>query len=266
MQPALVASIVLVVLATPLAAQKDVARRTFTFLDNDLTIEVSDSESGVLQVVRGGRGRVEVAARAPDGIPAFGLGGRGNNALLLTAAGADRVDYVVIVPEDVRIRVRLPGRPVAETAPRGRTSTFTWGETSGEVPSVAKVMSVPGGPHTAYYSSEVPREVMLPDPASVAQLTVRFEGTDFRVITDQPATVNAGRTDRLVLRGDAGQPLSATLLLPRTARNFTLRLGNSIAMTVRSGEVRTYCEPMVRQRIGDLPVYTFRPAGTLRCR
>ena len=265
MRPLLLAGIALAI-AAPVSAQREVARRSFTFFDTNLTIEVLGGESGVLQVVRGGDGRVEVAARAPSGIPGFGLGGRDHNTLRLTAT-SERVEYLVIAPEDVRIRVRLPGKPVADVVSRRPAASYTWGEEPPEPPTVESMTSTPGGPYTSYYSSEVPREVILPDLASVRRLELRFEGSDFRVVTDQPSLVNSGRTDRLVLRGDARQPLSATLLLPRQTRDFTLSLGGKTALTVRGSEVRNYCEQFIRQQLADGGlVYTYHPSGTLRCR
>jgi len=266
MRAHLIACLAVVTIAAPVAAQRDVARRSFTFLDNDLTIDVVGGESGVLQVLRGGNGRIEVAARSAGGIPGFGLGGRDHNALRLTATTAGHVEYLVIAPEDVRIRVRLPGRGTPEVVSRRPSATYTWGETPAETPSVETMLSTAGGPYTAYYSSEVPRSVILPDPSSVERLELRFEGTDFRVVTDQPATVNSGRTDRLVLRGDAAQPLSAVLLLPGHTSDFTLEIGGKTVLAVRGREVRMYCEPIARQRIENVPVYTLQPSRTLRCR
>src|SRR6476661_806657 len=89
------------VIAAPAAAQKDVARHSFTFLDNNLTIQVISEHAGVLRVMRGEFGRVEVAARAPDGVPGFSLGGREGHDLLLTSVGSEKVDYIVVVPEEV---------------------------------------------------------------------------------------------------------------------------------------------------------------------
>src|SRR5690606_26989643 len=76
-------------LATPVAAQEhEVARRTFTFIENNLTIEVLGQSPGALHIVRGQPGQIEVAARAADGIAGFGLAGEARDRLKLTAVGA----------------------------------------------------------------------------------------------------------------------------------------------------------------------------------
>lgn len=264
--------------ATPVAAQRDVTRRSYTFFDNNLTIDVVEGASGVLQVMRGEPGRLEVAARAPRGVAGFGLGGRDNNALRLTALGSQRVEYLVIVPEDVRIRVRLPGRSVAEVASRRPSATYSWGEESGaegvwgaavRAGTAAEFERPPegAGPFLSYYSPDAAREVIVSDLGTVNRVELRFEGADFRVYTDRPARVNDGRTDRLELRGDADQLLNATILLPPATRNFTLVLGGKTAFTVRGTEIRSFCDQLVQQRLGNgVLVYTFHPAGPLRCR
>lgn len=105
----------------------DVARQAFRFLDSRLTVEVTDEIPGVLRLVRGTGGTLEVAARTPGGIPAFGLERRGMARLTLTTA-AEEVEYVVVVPADTRIRVELPDRRVAELLGRTQSSaTYTWG-------------------------------------------------------------------------------------------------------------------------------------------
>src|SRR5262245_10860711 len=121
---AVAALTLLLVSALPVDAQEDVRRRSFVFLDNNLTIEVLSEDAGVLRVVRGEAGLLEVAARAPNGFASFALGGREENELRLTALG-NRAEYIVVVPEDAYVRVRLPGKPT-EVLSRP-ASTYTWG-------------------------------------------------------------------------------------------------------------------------------------------
>jgi hypothetical protein len=53
------------VIAAPAAAQHEVARRSFNFFDNTLTIQVLSESSESLRIVRGEEGRLDVAARHP---------------------------------------------------------------------------------------------------------------------------------------------------------------------------------------------------------
>src|SRR5688500_12699477 len=78
------------------AQEYELTRRSYSFFDTSLTIEVVSDVPGRLQVVRGENGRVEVAARVPGGIPAFALGGRTSDRLRLTALGGESAEFVVV--------------------------------------------------------------------------------------------------------------------------------------------------------------------------
>lgn len=116
--------------AAPAAAQDDdvgTARRAYPFLGDRLTVHIEADSPGVIRLIRGEDGRLEVAARAEDGFPGFGLADRGGDALVLTAIGADRAEYLVVVPANVRVTVRLPDRHVAEVfAGMDRSATYEW--------------------------------------------------------------------------------------------------------------------------------------------
>jgi hypothetical protein len=117
----------------PAAAQEfDVARRAYTFLDSHLDIAVIAEAAGTLQVVRGERGRVEVAARSVNGFPGFALGGAPSRQLRLTAPGAQAVDYLVIVPEHVTVRVILPGSLPATLPTGAAAGTYKWTSSGAE--------------------------------------------------------------------------------------------------------------------------------------
>lgn len=258
------AGLACLLLVTPVAGQeRQVARRQYTFLDNTLTIDVLSEASGVLRVLRGEPGLVEVAARAPKGFPAFAMGGREGHDLRLTAMGAERVDFLVVVPEDVRVRIRLPDRRHVEIASSSRpAATYSWGPnppSTGEAPAVA--LPPPGGMYLSYYSESVPRVFSIRDVAGVQRLEVRFEGTDFRVSTSRPVTIDAGRSDAIDFR--AGQPpMNLVLTLPGDAADFRLVVGGKTAVEARSGEVRTFCERFISQRTQDgRRWYTFVASG-----
>ncbi|MGH7461296.1 MAG: hypothetical protein ACREMA_09745, partial [Longimicrobiales bacterium] len=191
--------------ALPASAQLDVARRSFIFLDTNLTIEVVSENAGALRVLRGEAGIVEVAGRAPGGFPAFALGGREGDNLQLTSIGAADADFVVIVPEDVRVKIRLPKSAKIETAGRP-SATYRWGA-GGDVrkdspPSDAGAASrgaSTSGMFLSHYSRAVPVSFSVPDANNLGNLEVRFDGSDFRLSTSRAVTMNPGRSDTIEL-------------------------------------------------------------------
>lgn len=97
------------------AQSAEVGRQRFTFLEHDLRIEVRTAAAGSLRIIRGEAGLIDAAGSAMPGFVAFGLERDGRARLsLTTAARTEQVDYIVIVPRDVRIEVQLPGRRESE--------------------------------------------------------------------------------------------------------------------------------------------------------
>jgi hypothetical protein len=252
------------VIAAPAAAQHDVARRSFNFFDNTLTIQVISESSGSLRIMRGEEGRLEVAARTPDGIPAATLGGRDGDELRLTSVGANPVTFVVSVPEDVRVRVLLPDRKNLEIASTRPAASYAWGATpakpaDGSVPAFVPTSS--DGMFLGHSSRAVPRVLALPDISAVSQLEVKFEGSEFRISTSRPVSVQPGRSDEIVFRpGD--DPISITIMLPQNARDFRLMLAGRTAIEVVGGDIRSYCQQLIDQRLPDgRRHFTYHPAG-----
>ncbi|MEX2281051.1 MAG: hypothetical protein WEE89_01035 [Gemmatimonadota bacterium] len=255
-------------LTPPARAQEwEVTRRAFTFLDGTLTIDVISEGSGSLQILRGEAGRIEVAARAPRGLPGFALGGREGDELRLTALGAGQVDYLVMVPEDIRVRVRLPERRNVEVPSTRPAANYTWGRQPqrSRLADLA-AMTPEGGYYLSYHSRGVPRTLSVDDPGNLALLEVRFGGNDFRLETDRPVAVREGRADHIEYRaGQAGSKLIATL--PIDTREFRLVLGGKLALEAKGGEIRSYCEQLVSQRLREgRIIYTYTPSNRLICR
>jgi hypothetical protein len=249
------------ILATPVMGQRQVARRQYTFLDTNLTIDVQSDASGILRIMRGEAGLVEVAARAPKGFPAFGMGGRQGDELRLSSMGAERVDFMVIVPEDVRVRVRLPDRRHVEIASSNPSATYQWGANAPPATDDTRAVPPADGMYLSYQNEAVPRTFTISDVAGIARLDVRFEGADFRVSTSRLVTLNPGRSDAINFR--AGQPpLNLVLSLPSNTADFRLILGARIGLEARNGEIRLFCEQFISQKLEDgRRVYNFIASG-----
>ena len=261
-------SLAILTCSTQAAAQEyELTRRHYTFFDNSLTIEVVSEIPGRLQVVRGEKGRVEVAARVPGGIPAFAMGGREYDRLRLTALGGEEADFVVVVPEDASVRVKLPNaRSHAMTSMRP-AGTFSWGGTATSKASAPAALPVPTRPTTAYSKDHAPRTLNIPKLNSVRTISVRFEGSTFLVAGTQWMRVSGGNPNNIeVQTGDQLQDVIITL--PIGTNGFAMRLGGRLAMQVSNGEIRTYCEPLTEQDLGaGRKWYTFTPdMGRMTCR
>jgi hypothetical protein len=105
---------------------------TATFLEDRLVVAVHAEAPGELQVVRGQRGRIEVAARSRDGFAGFGLGGSYTRQLRLTAVGSDEVQYLVVVPEHVAVSVQLPSGASTQVTDSDGVATYHWGRRAGD--------------------------------------------------------------------------------------------------------------------------------------
>lgn len=110
-------------------------RQLFAFVGKDLTVHVQADVPGSLQLLRGEPGRIEAAGRAPAGFVGAGLARVPRHQLNLTAVGADDVDYLVVVPAGVRVRLRLPDRDLAEVfGVLQDAASYSWGTTVAPAP------------------------------------------------------------------------------------------------------------------------------------
>jgi hypothetical protein len=263
-------------------AQRDVTRRSYTFLEDRLVIEVLAEAPGELQVVRGQRGRVEVAARSSDGFAGFGLGGDFTRHLRLTAVGSDAVQYLVVVPEHVAVSVVLPRGGTAHVPNRDGLASYRWGEDAGRADEIrsddaaaAPIMAVePIVPTTSaglyvVHSGRgrVPSLVDVPELASVRSMSVRVEGDDFRVAATRPLALTPGDAGHMVIRVD-GEPLDLVLFVPRGSSGFELRSGSRRIADVAFGRPRSYCgNTVVQQPTPHQDWLTVFPTdGSVSCR
>jgi len=286
--------------ATAAAQEWDVNRRQYTFIDTRLTVDVQVEAEGTLRLIRGMPGRLEVAGRALNGFTGFALGDRHGSHLRLSAAGADRVEYLVVVPERVYVRIRLPDRRLAEVFGSTRDAvSYEW-ETVDEpasrpapepyrepepVPQVEPGAPEPTpGPGTAAPPARTPAETPTPGlfttyrddvaPASVSlpradlihTLSVRLEGRRFRVAASRPLGLERGDPTALEIR-PAPPPLDIVIGVPVRTDDFVVEVGGTPAFAIVEGRPIVLCNPAMEQALDDGRLwFTFTPEdGRLEC-
>jgi hypothetical protein len=260
-------------LATPLAGQEwQVARQQFAFVGTRLVIQVDVESPGTLRLIRGAPASVRVASRAQAGFTTSGLAE--DDRLTLSAAGPGPVDYLVAVPENVWVQVRLPDKDFAESVPRGRSGQWEW--RAADRPQASPITEwlpepEPGpydaGPlYTTFISDSAPQEVSVPDLSVVNRVSVRLEGDHFRVITGRPLSLEEGSPRSLVIR-PANPPMDVVLTVPPGTPSFTLRLGGHAALLLDDSGVTTWCIPLTEQWLSnDRHWFTFNPLdASLQC-
>lgn len=259
---------------TPVAAQEwQVARERFAFAGARLTIHIDADAAGALHLIRGAPGSVAVASRTAVGFTAAGLAE--SDELTLRAVGAGPVEYLVSVPEHVRVRVRLPGSTYGDAVGgHTRSRSFEWRRPARQEPTPAG--SVPqwlpplptdsGSLFTTFVRGRAPAEVSLPDLSNVRSVSVRIEEGLFRANTSRPLSVTQGSEDRLEIR-PAGPPMDIVLTVPSGTSSFRLVTGGGTALIVEGGSVTTLCSPFTEQWLSDGRRWvTFNPVnGTLQC-
>jgi hypothetical protein len=279
-----VTALICALAATDLAGQ-EMARGSYVYLPTQLEIIVEGDGPGTLRLIRGQEGMVEVAARAREGFPAFGLSPTAER-LVLTAVGATASDFVVVVPPDVRVTARLPDRAEAAVfGARRPLATLNWGgdampgaaQRPAQQPAPPAAAAGGGAPaggapligtplrgepaHLAYRQAAAPTEVVFPDPAAIRTVTVRVEGTEFQVRSGRPLTIRPGDTRHLELR-TAAPPMDFVVVVPAATPAFRLRIGADEALALRAGTPTARCAPLLQQELsGGRRWFTFTPAG-----
>lgn len=253
------------------AQEWQVAREQFPFVGTRLTLQVDVEAPGSLQLIRGGPGTIRVASRAQHGFTTSGIADR---RLTLSAVGPGPVDYLVAVPGNVWVEVRLPDNDPGESLARGRGGKWEWRATerSADAP-VTEWLPQPAGDsydagplYTTFVRDSAPREVSVPDLSVVTRVSVRLEGDRFRVITGRPLSVDEGSRRTLVIR-PAHPPMDLVLTVPAGTPTFTLRLGGHTALLLDSTDITTLCVPVTEQWLSnDRRWFTFNPLdASLEC-
>lgn len=111
--------------AAPAATES--LERTFPFVGNELRVTISGPGAGTLRVARGELGQAGLVARSAGGVPAANLEeSPGRTELTLDSGPAARVDYVLTIPAQARLTVRLAGRPGATLSQLDQAGGWTW--------------------------------------------------------------------------------------------------------------------------------------------
>lgn len=255
-------------LAAPGGAQQwQVARESFAFAGSQLEIQVDVEAPGTLRVIRGAPGAVRVAGRAATGFTGAGLG---DERLTLSAAGPGPVDYLVSVPADVWVDIRLPGsgRGVS-MAGRDRSRTFQWERSAHPHEPVAGWLPPLDDRRprfTSYARDYAPAVVSFPELDNVRSVGIRIEGSRFRVTAGRPLSVDEGSPEHLEIR-PAGPPMDLVVTLPAHTDQFRLQLGGQTALLIDGPDVDALCAPVTRQWLSDGRRWlTFSPVdGSLEC-
>lgn len=262
--------------AAPVAAQEWlVNRERFRYIGTRLTVDVVSEAAGTLRILRGQDGWVGVAGRVPAGFAVAGL--TDDDHLMLSAAGAGPVDYMVTIPEGVWVVVRLPDRSQAESVGgHTRLRTFEWGEAVAGDALVAaphsEVLPIPAdeeagpGLFTTYAAPLAPAVIMLPDLRAVRTFTVRTGASRFRIATSRPLALHAGSPASFEIR-PAGEPMDIVIDVPEGTAAFGLTAAGAPVLTIQGADVTPRCGPLTHQWLSDGRQWvTFTPQeGRLDC-
>lgn len=249
------------------AQEFDVSRRSYSFLDERLLVLVETEVPGTLRVVRGGRGQVEVAGRAREGFVGFGLGGEPTRQLRLTSVGGENVEYLVVVPERVRLTVQLPDRTGSDVAPRQQSAVFRWGAST-NTDTGSLMLPTHGSMYMVHSSTWAPAFVDIPDLAAVRSISVRFEPGDFRIASSRPLSLAQGSSRAGITLRVSGDPTALVIHVPTSAAPFTVRAAGRTIVSSAGGRPGSDCSGVAVQQPTRAQIwFNFYPQrGRIDCR
>lgn len=236
-------------------AQDSEFRRTYTFFGDHLPVEVFGTPGGQLLVMRGGRGRLEVAARARRSVLSAAPPREPGAPLRLGAAGAGWTEWVVVVPEHVHVTVRVPGRDAAVPASTAAAAVYEWAAADHTDRRSRRVRGAsPARDHqglAAIYADAVtPASVDVGALAAIRRIGLRLEGEEFAIAASGATALR--RPDAASLRIRAtGPPADLVFTIPPATRSFTLMAVGRIIAMVRDGEIHTTCSPVTLQTLAS---------------
>lgn len=254
------AAILLLAHAAPAAAQRDVMRDSYRFQGSALEVEVATDVPGRLRMMRGQRSRIEVSGRAPDGFTSAALGGVGVRRLSLTSMGGEQVDFVVIVPEDVRVRVKWVGSNRSELfGPLTDNAVFRWespiGRPGFETVRPADVPRVrpPANPPATVAT---PEWIDVVDAHLLDRVTIRLGAAPFEV---EGATESDRNASAMTVHGEIGGHV--VIHVPEQDE-ITVALDGATALVVDRSGAHAVCDAITDQTLADgTRWFTFSPAA-----
>jgi hypothetical protein len=250
----------------------ETTREAYTFLGTRLVIDVLTEAPGTLRLLRGDGGEVRVTARAKDGFAGMSMSPGDREHLSLTSLGAQRVEFLVVVPSYARVDVRMPKHDLAESfGTLQKIATFKWGEDPKPAPAVATdppSIPAPASPInvvTAYSSISVPHMLSVVRPEDFRTTTVRLEGDHFELSTDLPLDIAPAGTGVLEVR-PTGAGENLVVKIPAATTDFVLQVGGRAALIARNGTWKPLCASVTEQRLPDgRRWWTFAPAHSEDC-
>lgn len=267
--PALVfASLLLVSASSGLRAQEeDVTRRAYTFFGDDLTIEVNASMPGVLQLVRGGRGRIEVAGRGDDAVLISAPPRPPGSPLRLDAVGGTHVTWIVVVPENVRVQIQTPAQSHVTPASPEAAATYRWNGEQSSSANERSPMFRAGLVPTFFDPGEI-SGIRIPDISAVRRISVRIEGNEFGVAASRAVTLRRNAQEGLeILLPEDATDADIVVHIPAGTTDLLLLAGELEILRLAGGAAGALCTPVTVQTLaGGVRVFDFTPIrGTLRC-
>ncbi len=260
----------LLALPAPLLAQQsdlsETTRESYTFLGTRLVIDVLTDAPGTLHILRGDGGSVRVTARAKDGFAGMAMSPEDREHLSLTAVGAQKVDFLVVVPSYARVDIRLPKHDVAESfGTLQKIATFKFGEEP-RPPAPPRAQTAPPSdlppinPATGYSAVSAPHMLSVIRPGEFRSATIRLEGSRFELSTDQPLDMAPAGTGVLEVKPTApGENL--TVIIPLNTTDFVLQVGGRPALIARNGIWQSLCASVTEQSLSNgRRWWTFAPS------
>jgi hypothetical protein len=229
------------------SAQQDVMRDVYRFQGSALEVSVATETAGRIQLIRGQRSRVEVAGRAPDGFTSAALGGAGIRRLTLSALASGPVDFIVSVPEDVRVRVVWQGSNRSELfGPLAHSATFSWDRLV-ERPSIETFGSSAHARSSVATAAGIPRVIDIRSAHRLDRLSVHVGEPAFAF---SGAQRDAARRAGDVMILDATTNSDLAIDVP-AGQSMTLRLDGVDAIVIDGSGVRVLCESVLSQSLRD---------------
>jgi hypothetical protein len=189
--------------------------------------------------------------------------------LSLTAVGAQRAEFLVVVPSYASVDVRMPKHDLAESfGTMQKIANFKWGdEAPPAAPARAEAPPTTPAPGSAdltpaYSAVSAPHMLSVVRPADFHTATIRLEGARFELATDRPLDMEAAGTGVLEVR-PTGAGENLVVKIPSSTTDFVFQVGGRPALIARNGVWKSLCTSVTEQSFPDgRRWWTFAPTRT----